>query len=153
MDSMHPRGKIIHFREKDINIDIYVFILKAGNQVLPTELSAQSLVVSGPSLVQTSEVLGKDRRWTSLMVQWLRLRLPTQGVRVQSLVWELWSHKLWDVAKKKKKSRAGVLYTEGWVGAFLLSAYYALTMALRGKMAHVHNLFWNLSGKKRQMGT
>ena len=56
MDSMHPRGKIIHFREKDINIDIYVFILKAGNQVLPTELLALSLVpVVGPDVRGSQE--------------------------------------------------------------------------------------------------
>ena len=27
-------------------------------------------------------------RWASLVVQWLRIRLPMQGTRVQSLVWE-----------------------------------------------------------------
>ena len=26
--------------------------------------------------------------WISLMVQWLRIRLPIQGTRVRSLVWE-----------------------------------------------------------------
>ena len=26
--------------------------------------------------------------WTSLVAQWLRIRLPMQGTRVQALVWE-----------------------------------------------------------------
>ena len=30
----------------------------------------------------------KSYRWTSLVVQWLRIRLPMQGTRVQALVWE-----------------------------------------------------------------
>ena len=34
----------------------------------------------------------RDSEGTSLVVQWLRLRLPMQGVRVQSLVRELRSH-------------------------------------------------------------
>ena len=34
----------------------------------------------------------KNEIGTSLLVQWLRLRLPMQGVRVQSLVGELRSH-------------------------------------------------------------
>ena len=37
-------------------------------------------------------------------VQWLRFRLPVQGVQVQSLVRELRSHMLSDVVEKKKKS-------------------------------------------------
>ena len=36
-------------------------------------------------------------------VQWLRFRLPVQGVQVQSLVRELRSHMLSDVVGKKKK--------------------------------------------------
>ena len=32
----------------------------------------------------------------SLVVQWLRIRLPTQGTRVRSLVREPRSHMLWD---------------------------------------------------------
>ena len=34
----------------------------------------------------------KNGRGTSLVVQWLRIQLPLQGVRVQSLVRELTSH-------------------------------------------------------------
>ena len=30
----------------------------------------------------------KDRKETSLVVQWLRIRLPMQGTQVESLVWE-----------------------------------------------------------------
>ena len=26
--------------------------------------------------------------WTSLVVQWLRIRLPVQGTQVQALLWE-----------------------------------------------------------------
>ena len=36
--------------------------------------------------------LRKQIKGTSLVVQWLRIRLPMQGTRVQSLVWELRSH-------------------------------------------------------------
>ena len=32
---------------------------------------------------------------TSLVVQWLRIRLPMQGTCVRSLVWELRSHMPW----------------------------------------------------------
>ena len=28
------------------------------------------------------------RKWTSLVVQWMGVRLPVQGTRGQSLVWE-----------------------------------------------------------------
>ena len=30
----------------------------------------------------------KNSYWTSLVAQWLRIRLPMQGTRVRSLVWE-----------------------------------------------------------------
>ena len=39
---------------------------------------------------------------TSLVVQWLRLRLPVLGVQIQSLVRELRSHMPPDQKKKKK---------------------------------------------------
>ena len=42
---------------------------------------------------------------TSLVVQWLRLMLPPQGVRVQSLAGELRSSMPHGVAKKKKNSK------------------------------------------------
>ena len=29
-----------------------------------------------------------NQRWASLVAQWLRIRLPMQGSRVQALVWE-----------------------------------------------------------------
>ena len=45
------------------------------------------------------------RTGTSLVVQWLRLMLPMQGVRVQSLVGELKSHMPCDVAKNYKKKK------------------------------------------------
>ena len=38
-----------------------------------------------------STLLGFNLRnpsWTSLVMQWLRIRLPMQGTRVQALVWE-----------------------------------------------------------------
>ena len=39
------------------------------------------------------QILVKNRyRGTSLLVQWLRLHLPMQGVQVQSLARELGSH-------------------------------------------------------------
>ena len=41
---------------------------------------------------------------TSLAVQWLRLALPLQGVRVRSLFGELRCHVPHSAAKKKKKS-------------------------------------------------
>ena len=44
---------------------------------------------------------------TSPAVQWLRLRLPMQGVQVRSLVRELRSHTWW---KKKKKSNDSNLH-------------------------------------------
>ena len=40
--------------------------------------------------------------WTSLAVQWLRLRLPMQGVQVQSLVRELRSHEKIKHIKQKQ---------------------------------------------------
>ena len=40
--------------------------------------------------------------WTSLAVQWLRLRLPMQGVQVQSLVRELRSHEKIKHRKQKQ---------------------------------------------------
>ena len=46
-------------------------------------------------LVSTAECerINRERECgTSLAVQWLRLHLPMQGVRVRSLVWELRSH-------------------------------------------------------------
>ena len=30
----------------------------------------------------------KQQRWTSLVAQWLRIRLPMQGTQVQALVWD-----------------------------------------------------------------
>ena len=36
--------------------------------------------------------LGAEIRGTSLVVQWLRVRLPMRGIRVQSPVWELKPH-------------------------------------------------------------
>ena len=39
--------------------------------------------------MQTIEGQEKDTEETSLEVQWLRLRLPVQGMWVRSLVWEL----------------------------------------------------------------
>ena len=30
----------------------------------------------------------KERFWASLVAQWLRICLPTQGTRVRALVWE-----------------------------------------------------------------
>ena len=42
--------------------------------------------LDGPNLIAWAF---KNGSWgTSLMVQWLRIRLPMQGKRVQSLVWE-----------------------------------------------------------------
>ena len=37
----------------------------------------------------------KDRHGTSLVVQWLTIHLPVQGIQVRSLVQELRSHMLW----------------------------------------------------------
>ena len=37
----------------------------------------------------------KQRVWTSLLVQWLRICLPVQGTQVQSLVGDLRPHMLW----------------------------------------------------------
>ena len=42
--------------------------------------AAQSFSSLGPSLIW--------KPWTSLMVQWLRIRLPMQGTQVRSLVQE-----------------------------------------------------------------
>ena len=36
---------------------------------------------------------------TSPVVQWLRICLPTEGMWVQSLVWELRSHMPWGATK------------------------------------------------------
>lgn len=50
-----------------------------------------------------------DSDGTSLVVQWFRLLLPVQGMRVESLVEELRSCRLCGVAKKilkKKKVKA-----------------------------------------------
>ena len=33
-------------------------------------------------------IIRKDTCWTSLVAQWLRIRLPVQGTRVRALVWE-----------------------------------------------------------------
>ena len=41
--------------------------------------------------IQTKSVI----TGTSLVVQWLKIRLPMQGTQVQSLVGELRSHMLW----------------------------------------------------------
>ena len=40
--------------------------------------------------------------WTSIAVQWLRLRLPMQGVQVQSLVRKLRSHEKIKHIKQKQ---------------------------------------------------
>ena len=47
--------------------------------------------------------LKKEKPWTSLVVQWLRLYLPVQGVWVQSPKGELRSHRLWTKIKKNKQ--------------------------------------------------
>ena len=47
---------------------------------------------------------------TSLAVQWLRLHLPMQGVRVQSLVRELRSHMLHGQKNKTKKKKRKLLF-------------------------------------------
>ena len=38
----------------------------------------------------TKEVLmvSRKRNWTSLVAQWIRIRLPMQGTQVRALVWE-----------------------------------------------------------------
>ena len=33
-------------------------------------------------------VVKKSQTWASLVAQWLRIRLPMQGTRVQALVWD-----------------------------------------------------------------
>ena len=50
----------------------------------------------------------KASRGSSLTIQWLRLRLPTQQVRVQSLVRELRSH-MPQHPKKLKKQRSNIV--------------------------------------------
>ena len=47
----------------------------------------------------------KIKNRTSLVVQWLRIRLPVQGAQVRSLVGEVRSHMQSSVAKRKKKKR------------------------------------------------
>ena len=49
--------------------------------------------------------LKKEKPWTSLVVQWLRLYLLMQRVWVQSLVGELRSYMLWTKIKKQKPNR------------------------------------------------
>ena len=44
------------------------------------------------TVVLENGILKRNVGGTSLVVQWLRLRLPMQGVWVRSLVWELTSH-------------------------------------------------------------
>ena len=51
----------------------------------------------------------RDSEGTSLMVQWLRLRLPMQRAQVGSLVRELRSHVTCSVAKEKKRGGGLVL--------------------------------------------
>ena len=50
--------------------------------------------------------LKKSDSGTSQVVQWLRLRLPMQGVWIQSLVRELSSHVNWDPKPKEKTEAA-----------------------------------------------
>ena len=54
----------------------------------------------------------KRKEGSSVVVWWLRLHLPMQGVQVQSLVREQRSHILWSVVKKwgKKIGRKFFLY-------------------------------------------
>ena len=40
---------------------------------------------------------GKEYEGTSLVVQWLRICLPMQGIQVQSVVRELRSHTPWGI--------------------------------------------------------
>ena len=40
-----------------------------------------------PSLTKVKE-MQKLEEWASLVAQWLRIRLPMQGTRVRTLVWE-----------------------------------------------------------------
>ena len=47
-----------------------------------------SLGNTGYSSLMWEEVSEKCRFWTSLVAQWLRIRLPMQGTWVQALVWE-----------------------------------------------------------------
>ena len=58
-------------------------------------------------LVEESQMvintIKKNKEGTSLAVQWLRLHLPVQGVRVRSLVGELRSHMLRGQKKTPKK--------------------------------------------------
>ena len=42
-----------------------------------------------------ARLINKKREGTSLVVQWLRLRLPMKGVQVRTLVRELRSHMPW----------------------------------------------------------
>ena len=49
----------------------------------------ESLFFSGSGILEGKQVIKKIRNhWTSLVVQWLRIRLPMQGTRVQSLARE-----------------------------------------------------------------
>ena len=57
--------------------------------------------------LDTLHALKKNLR-TSLVVQWLRLQLPVQGVGVQSLIQELRSH-MPHMAKKTKHKTETIL--------------------------------------------
>ena len=57
------------------------------------------------SLSQDFPCINYQRR-TPLVVQWLRLQVPVQGVQVQSLVRELRSHRAWGQKNPKHKTEA-----------------------------------------------
>ena len=56
---------------------------------------------------QIKRMLREARGGTSLVVHWLRLKLPKQGSQVQSLVGELSSHMSQGVVKNKQKIKRG----------------------------------------------
>ena len=60
-----------------------------------------------------------DTKGTSPVVQWLRLHLPMQGTRVQSLMGELRSHMPRGVAKEKRKKIRHRNYKFGMLYVFL----------------------------------
>ena len=71
---------------KQPNVLIFYFYTGDNFQMIFHFSFCLSALISFPSAV--NPLFKYNQCWTSLVVQWLRIHLPMQGIQVPSLVWE-----------------------------------------------------------------
>ena len=77
--------------------------------------------------------------WPSLVFQWLRLHLPIQGLRVQSLMGALRSHMPWGQETKHKTNRSNILTNSMKTFKKLKNKGYALSLSPLSDFIYIYN--------------